>query len=261
MPLNMSQYIASFATRLGLLRSLLIYYGLPWRRYSLARFYRMLIPAEALVFDIGAHVGSRTRSLLANGAHCVAIEPQPVFAELLHRMFKTNERVSLVTKAVGRQSGEADLHVSSRHPTVTTLSNEWLSRVAQTTGFESVDWDQRIAVEVTTLDALIAEYGLPQFCKIDVEGMEAEILAGLSIPVPIIAVEYIPATIDIALACIKRLELLGSYEYNLSQGERHTFQYSEWIDAASVVDELQRIALDEHQSGDLYARLKGMEQH
>lgn len=224
------------------------------------RFYRTLIPEGALVFDIGAHVGSRTRSLLANGARCVAVEPQPAFVQLLKLIFNNNKRVSLVTKAVGRQKGQADLHVSSRHPTVTTLSNDWLSRVAPTSGFEAVDWDQTVTVELTTLDALVAEYGLPEFCKIDVEGMEAEILAGLSVPVPIVAIEYIPATIDIALACIDRLEELGSYEYNLSQGEIHVFKFSEWIDPSTLANELRRIAATENKSGDLYARLKAREQ-
>lgn len=249
--------MSSLTANLGLLRSLVIYYGLPWRRLSLARFYRALIPEGALVFDVGAHVGSRTRSLLANGAHCVAIEPQPVFAQLLRRLFANHQHVTLVTDAVGREPGEAQLHVSSRHPTVSTLSSEWLNRVSSTGGFEEVSWDQKVTVAVTTLDALIAEHGLPEFCKIDVEGMEAEILAGLSVPIPIVAVEYIPATIDIALACIQRLESLGNYQYNLSAGETHTLHYQDWVDTATVTDELQRIASSGVKSGDLYARLTG----
>ena len=251
----MSSLGEKLGTNLGLLRSLLIYYGMPWRRRSLARFYRNLVPANALVFDVGAHVGSRTRSLLANGAHCVAIEPQPKFAKLLHRMFADNEQVSLVNDAVGRAPGTAELHISSRHPTVTTLSADWVSRVASTSGFESVDWDKKVSVNVTTLDALIAEFGVPEFCKIDVEGMEAEILAGLSQTIPIVAVEYIPATIDIALACVERLQTLGNYKYNLSTGESHTMQFANWQDASAIGTELQRIASNDIKSGDLYARL------
>ena len=247
----MSRLTANF----GLIRSLVIYYGLPWRRRSLARFYQNLIPRDSLVFDVGAHVGSRTRSLLANGAHCVAIEPQPVFAQLLQRLFANNKRVSLVTSAVGREKGEAQLHVSSRHPTVSTLSADWVKRVGSTSGFEEVNWDEKVTVAVTTLDTLIAEHGTPEFCKIDVEGMEAEILAGLSVPIPIVAVEYIPATIDIALACIERLQSLGDYQYNLSAGETHTMHYDTWVDAATLATELRRIASSGTHSGDLYARL------
>ena len=246
--------MSNLAANLGLLRSLIIYYALPWRRSSLARFYRELIPEGSLVFDVGAHVGSRTRSLLANGAHCVAIEPQPKFATLLQRIFKNNSRVTLVTDAVGRQPGKAELHVSSRHPTVSTLSSDWVSRVGKTSGFETVSWDQTVSVKVTTLDALIEQYGKPVFCKIDVEGMEAEILAGLSSAIPIVAVEYIPATIDIALNCIDRLEALGGYQYNLSQGESHTMQFDSWLDEKAMRAELKRIADNDITSGDLYAR-------
>ncbi len=252
---TISSSLRSPGANLGLLRSLLIYYGMPWRRRSLARFYSDLIPEGALVFDIGAHVGSRTKSLLANGARCVAIEPQPAFARLLHSLFANNERVTLVIDAVGREPGEAKLHVSSRHPTVSTLSADWVSRVGTTAGFEAVNWDQQVTVNVTTLDALISEHGLPAFCKIDVEGMEAEILAGVNVAIPIVAVEYIPATIDIALACIDRLEALGNYQYNLSIGESHAMHFTEWRDACEMIKELQRIASCEVKSGDLYARL------
>ena len=207
------------------------------------------------MFDIGAHVGSRTRSLLANGAHCVAIEPQPAFTRLLERLFANNAHVTLVSDAVGREPGKARLHVSSRHPTVSTLSADWVSRVGDTVGFETVNWDQQVTVNVTTLDALIGEHGLPIFCKIDVEGMEAEILGGLSVAIPIVAVEYIPATIDIALACVDRLEMLGNYEYNLSAGETHIMQYPEWINASDMRKALQEIASHDITSGDLYARL------
>lgn len=247
--------MSHLTANLGLLRSLVIYYAQPWRRLALARFYKELVPKGALVFDIGAHVGSRTRSLLANGARCVAVEPQPKFVQLLQRLFANNDRVSLVNSAVGSTPGTAELHVSSRHPTVSTLSGDWIKRVNTSSGFEAVNWDQKVSVPVTTLDQLIAEHGLPEFCKIDVEGMEAEILQGLSVAIPIVAIEYIPATIDIALACITRLEALGSYEYNLSSGESHSMQFANWISADDVNTELNRIASSGSKSGDLYARL------
>jgi len=250
--------MSKLAANLGLWRSVLIYYGLPWRRRALARFYKQLIPHGSLVFDVGAHVGSRTRSLLANGAQCVAIEPQPIFAALLRRLYQNNPRVSLVFDAVGREPGTAELHVSSRHPTVSTLSSDWLGRVGKTSGFEDVSWDKAVSVTVTTLDTLIEQHGIPAFCKIDVEGMEAEILAGLHVAIPIVAVEYIPATIDIAIDCINRLESLGPYQYNLSSGESHTMSFERWLDATEIKTQLQSIASSSTTSGDLYARLPTM---
>ena len=52
----------------GLARSLVIYRARPWRAAALARFYRGLVGPGDLAFDIGAHVGNRSRALVAAGA-------------------------------------------------------------------------------------------------------------------------------------------------------------------------------------------------
>lgn len=243
------------AEALGLVRSLVIYYGQPWRRRALARFYAELVPADALVFDVGAHVGSRTRTLLSLGARAVAIEPQPVFAAFLDRLFRDDPRVTLVSDALGAAPGVAELRVSSRHPTVSSLSGEWVDRIGDTAGFERVDWDAIVSVPVTTLDALIARHGVPDFCKLDVEGLECEILAGVSQPLPLVALEYLPAALDVAYACMDRLESLGRYEYNLVPGETHAFLLGEWCDASTARTWLELTAKPGSDSGDLYARL------
>ena len=64
--------------------------------------------------------------------------------------------------------------------------------------------------------------------------------------------EYIPASMDVALGCIERLEQLGRYEYNQSPGETHQLQAERWLDAAGMRAVLRGIT---HHSGDVYARL------
>gem|GEM_PF-3234267 len=146
--------LVTFTALLGLLRSLLTYYALPWRRVALKRFYRDLLPQDTLMFDVGAHVGSRSRSVLSIGGRAIAIEPQPVFARWLGWLFRDNPRVELVVAAVGAQEGQASLQISSRHPTVSTLSRDWIGQVEQSAGFEHVAWDKSIDVPVTTVDRL-----------------------------------------------------------------------------------------------------------
>ncbi|ODN70980.1 FkbM family methyltransferase [Methylobrevis pamukkalensis] len=241
------------AAALGLARSLLVYHGQPWRTRALRRFYGALVPPGALVFDIGAHVGNRSRILLAQKARVVAVEPQRIFHDLLLRSIGRRGAVVL-RAAVGAQVGEAELQVSSLHPTVSTLAEDWRRAVSATPGFAGVRWDRSERVPVTTLDALVAEHGRPDFCKIDVEGHEAEILKGLSAPLPLLAVEYLAEAPAVAHACLAQFARLGAYEFNAVAGERHRFVAPGWVRATDAPAFLDRLCA-ETGNGDLYARL------
>lgn len=241
--------------RWGLWRSLLMYYGIPGRQARMRRFYGQFIRPGDLCFDIGAHVGNRLPAWRALGARTVAVEPQPLLMETLRRRYGRDQDITLVEEAIGAAPGEATLHISTRTPTVTTMSRDWMTRVQQDPSFRGVEWDREVTVPVTTLDALIERWGEPRFCKIDVEGFELDVLQGLSRPLAALSFEYIPATMGFALDCIHRLEALGDYEYNLAPGESHRLRYDGWRTPGQMVTELQRIT---HGSGDVYARLIGI---
>lgn len=245
--------LARIDMAIGVTRSLLIYYGQPWRRRALKRFYRDLVAPGDLVFDIGAHVGSRSRTLMSLGADVVAVEPQPVFAQLIERQLG-NRLKGLECVAIGAAQGEATLHISSRHPTLTTISDRFIDGVGQAEGFRNVVWDSTVTMPVTTLDRLIETYGLPRFCKIDVEGAESDILRGLSQPIPLIAFEYIPALPQVAREAIERLGQLGHYVFRRVIGESHRFVDAEWKQADALLADLEKLTPDSR-SGDIYARL------
>ncbi len=229
----------------GLARSLVIYRARPGRIARLARFYATLLQPGDLAFDIGAHVGNRARALHRAGARVVAVEPQAALHAFLARDLPRD--ITLLRQAVGATPGIAELAVSRLHPTVSSLVP---GRVAAGPGFGHVRWDAREPVEVTTLDALIAAYGVPRFIKIDVEGFEAEVLAGLTQPVAWITFEALPAAPLAARACLDRLAALGPYRFNLIVGEGDRFAL-DWTDAAGLAAALPRL----NRNGDIYARL------
>jgi FkbM family methyltransferase len=246
---------AALARAAGFGRSLLIYHGQPWRISAMRRHYAALIAPGDLVLDIGAHVGNQTRVLAGLGAQVVAIEPQPQLARWLRWLFRGNRRVVVVETALGARPGKASLYPSPRTPTVATLSSDWIASVGGATSFARVRWGAPIEVPVTTLDALIEQHGLPRFCKIDVEGFEAEILRGLSQPIPLLSFEYVPAAIDIACEAAGLLAELGPYRFNATLGERRAFRWPQWQEPAATLAWLRARRPDEG-SGDVYARLE-----
>lgn len=127
--------------------------------------------------------------------------------------------------------------------------------MASAPGFGHVRWDDAAEVAVTTLDAVIARAGKPRFIKIDVEGAEATVLAGLSQPVDWIAFEALPALPGVTEAALDRLRGLGAYRFNLVAGEDSRFALPDWTDAAGIRAALAR----SDRSGDVYARRAGVE--
>lgn len=245
---------AKFWSLWGLARSLLIYYGKPGRARRDRLFYTQFIGPDALVFDIGAHVGNRVGVFLKLGARCIAIEPQPAFASLLQRLYGRRPNFKLVPSAVGSQAGSTALHISRRTPTVSTTNAEWQKQVSLSPSFSDVSWDDSVPITQVTLDNLIDRYGLPDLCKIDVEGSELAVLQGLSRPLPLLSFEYIPAVSSAAAACIAHLESLGIYQYNWSRGELQRLREDNWLTPAEMTSRIE--TLDPYEdSGDIYARL------
>jgi len=120
-------------------------------------------------------------------------------------------------------------------------------------GWEGQSWNRRIDVAMTTFDALIARHGVPVFAKIDVEGFEADVLAGLSGAIPALSFEFTTIQRDVAFACLAHCQTLGFIRYNAALGESQTLVHADWKTADEIGHWLMALPMEAN-SGDIYAR-------
>jgi len=238
----------------GIGRSLWIYYGDRGRRRAMERLYRRFVGAGDLVFDVGAHVGDRVAAFRRIGARVVAVEPQPALVRILRLLYGRDRNVIVEPTALGRESGSVELLLNVDNPTVSTASPEFVASAADAAGWEGQAWTRRVRVPLTTLEALIARHGRAAFIKIDVEGFEADVLAGLTHPPPALSFEFTTIQREVAQACIDRCVALGYVRFNAALGESQTLLHGEGIDAAAIRAWLRALP-QEANSGDIYAML------
>jgi FkbM family methyltransferase len=236
----------------GIARSLIIYYGQVWRHRRIEAFYRQFMRAGDLAFDIGAHVGNRVRVFRRIGARVIAVEPQPDFVAVLRLLYGRDPDVTIQGCGVAAESGQGNLHLSTRTPTVSTFADSWMNDVRADRRFQRIRWDTMISVPIVTLDELITQHGEPQFCKIDVEGYELEVLSGLSQPISALSFEYIPVAVSRAIACIQRASALGDYRYRHSRVETHRWAGPSWLKPDAMIKILRAFPVNDR-SGDIYA--------
>ena len=232
-------------------RSLDVYYGDVARDAAMDALYaRFLRPGE-LAFDIGSHVGDRTGSFRRLGARVVALEPQPLCARVVRTVYAGDDGVTLVEAACGEHPGTITLRINSANPTVSTASADFPSAAAGAGGWEGQVWDRTIEVPCTTLDALIARHGQPAFAKIDVEGFEHAVLAGLSRPLAALSFEFTTIQRDVALQCLDRLASLGRYGFDVALGESQALTFNRWLSKAEMAAHIAALP-HEANSGDVY---------
>lgn len=243
----------SLRTVRGIVRSLRTYYGNRQHGPALDRLYRQFVRPGDLVFDIGAHVGDRVAAFRRLQARVVAVEPQPALAKVLRLIYGRDPKVMIEDAAVGRQIGSIELNLNIDNPTISTASADFIAAAAHAPGWHGQAWPKRVRVPLTTIDELIARHGIPAFIKIDVEGFEAEALAGLGQRADALSFEFTLIQRAVARACIERCTALGYAQFNAVLGESQTLVHSDWIDADAIIRWLAELPSDAN-SGDIYAR-------
>ncbi len=194
------------------------------------KFLSNFIKPGDLVFDVGANVGLKSKLYLDLGAKVVGVEPQPACCEKLLKRFISRDFI-LEKIGLSDKKGELVLYLSDA-TTLATFSQEWIEKSRFTkAGYK---WQDSVRVPVDVLDSLITKYGLPKFCKIDVENHELNVLKGLSTPIPVLSFEYALETLDNTYLCLEYLESIGYRKFAYAVGEEAKI-VSDWISKDELI--------------------------
>lgn len=218
-----------------------------YQLYNKKKFYKKLIQKNSLCFDIGANLGFKSKILLGLGAEVIAFEPQlSCYAEL--KKLK-NKKLILINKALGGKNYTGSLLIGN-HIEIATLSNKFVKQFSSS----QISWDKKQEVEIVTLNSQIEIFGVPNFCKIDTEGFEYEILKELNYTIPLIEFEFTEGFTEETAMCIHKLSNLGSYSFNYILNEKNKFELKKWTHKESILSIINTLPR-ENLHGNIFAKL------
>ena len=214
-------------------------------------FYSKRFSKKDLVFDIGANAGNRIDPFIKIGAKVIAVEPNPKLANKLKNKYAS--KVDVIQKAIGNREEIIDLYINDTD-VLSTTSKEFIEKAKKTGRFGELSnkFNESVKVEMIPMKYLFEEYGYPVFLKIDVEGLEYEILKTLiDTKVDKLSFEFaIPETIEDVLLSIKHLQSIGYKRFNISFGESMEFITNtnmEYNDFKRLIKQLPKMSW-----GDIY---------
>ena len=137
-----------------------------------------------LIFDIGFNKGEFTDVCIKKYPACKVVGVEANM-DLFHRVRK-KPYLTLLNNLVSQKDGEKiDFFIEFGQDGISTASQEFMQNSRFKKGSKylspnSAQWINAGKVETITLDTLVDTYGSPDVIKIDVEGYEYNVIAGLS---------------------------------------------------------------------------------
>ncbi len=208
-----------------------------------------LINEGDLYFDIGAHLGEKSKPFIEKKIRTIMVEPLPLCVKNLKQLYSKNPIVKIIPKGLGSKNTKKTLSINKQMPTISTFAKHWKSG-----RFSNLKWTGKTQIKITTLDNLIKKFGNPQYIKIDVEGYEFSVLKGLTKKSGIISFEITSEFFSEAIKCLNYLKNLSYNSFTFSIGEKKKF-FCDWSDHKNIINLIKKeIKKDKLFWADIYCK-------
>jgi FkbM family methyltransferase len=156
-----------------------------------------------LIFDVGMSEGNDTAYYLAKGFRVVGVEADPIVYKTLVERFSSEiaaGRLTVIHRAAADVSGRK----------IRFLHNDIQQGISGTSRHPHVaDGYTEFEVETICWNDIVAEHGIPRYCKVDIEGQERPFLE------PIVGQQEIPTFFSVECHDLAPAEMLYKIGYRL----------------------------------------------
>jgi FkbM family methyltransferase len=183
---------------------------------------------SGLLFDIGANRGDAVVAGLNKGFDkIIAVEAAPIVFRELVLNFLYNPKVVPIRFAVSENNWDVVEFYECVEDGLSTIEKAWLTDPNLPYAGKKY---RTIEVTTCTIDWLAEQYGLPDLVKIDVEGAESQVFAGMTCKPKQLAFEWSIQTIDQHVKQLERLRDVNGYtEYALQYITHHLDEPDEYL--------------------------------
>ena len=129
---------------------------------------------DKLIYDVGAHRGEDTEYYLKRGFDVVAIEAVPDYCNQMRTKFASaisTNRLRILNCAIADEDKSIPFYINDNLSEWSTANTAWVERNRQLIPGQSV---RMIYISAEKLSGIFQKFGVPLFCKIDIEGNDLD---------------------------------------------------------------------------------------
>lgn len=175
------------------------------------------------IFDIGMNLGEDTAYYLHKGYRVIAVEANQELCEGAIKRFANeiaDNRLIIINKGIADKHGFQDFYINKN-------VSQWSSFIKDVGARQNSPYEVK-QIECVTIASIIAEYGTPFYCKIDIEQYDVFCLDSLLTAPECYRPPYISVEADNTMLLDKMYELGYRKFKMICQGYIHEQNTPDW---------------------------------